>query len=84
MRADLDRRPMRVGAGGPDRDVAQQTHAVACTPGRLVQPRTGCVLQHNTSRRSVPQQAEEEFTATASVHITSTTRARGEETVRLC
>lgn len=49
VRADLDRRPMRICAGGTNRDVAQQTHTVTCTPGRLVQPRTGCVL-HSTAQ----------------------------------
>lgn len=65
MRADLDRGAMGVGAGWPNRDMAQQTQTVTSTTSSLVQPRTGCVL-HRTHAETQHQYREkiQEFTDT--------------------
>lgn len=43
MCVDLDRGAVGVGAGRPDRNVAQQTQTITSTTSSLVQPWTACV-----------------------------------------
>lgn len=72
MRADLDRGPVRVCAGGANGEVAQQTHTVTCAPGRLVQPWTGCVLRKTLIKLN-PKTTAREIHPTMSIHPTSIT-----------